>query len=160
SGKKISDIIFKPIIDELIVLDKTPIKIQIGARTESFYVRLLLTVADAPARATMLNTKSYLSRYGCNSCLCPSAWAEGASRWPMVAASKWPLRTDEQWRRDAKEIAKIKKNAKANSIRLSDNDEHIFGILGKCQIMRLKYISMNMIAPPEFMHSQMLGTVQ
>ena len=58
------DLMFRPLIDELISLEKNPIKVYINDVEKLFYVKLLLIIADAPARAKILNFNNHNGIYG------------------------------------------------------------------------------------------------
>lgn len=147
---KPSNLIFKPLIDELIKYDKTPMEIQINGRTEKFYVRLLLTIADAPARADLLNCKQFNSVFGCNQCYVMAEYVSDhkTHRYPMTCKG-YRLRTNDEWRQQI-----------ALSKRPEIDPAFLFGIKGDCQLSRLEYVHLNKIAPSEFMHSILLGVVK
>lgn len=64
-----SSAIFKLLITELVEYDRKPLQIEFpNGRYERLYVRLLLTIADAPARADLLNHKAHNALYGCHLC--------------------------------------------------------------------------------------------
>lgn len=59
-----TDIMLKPFIDELIELDQTPLTVTIDGVDHRFYVRLLLVIADCPARAVLLNCHTFSGSFG------------------------------------------------------------------------------------------------
>ena len=58
------DIMFRPLVDELADLECNPLKVLINGEDKMFYVKLLLIIADAPARAKILNFNNYNGIYG------------------------------------------------------------------------------------------------
>lgn len=63
-SKPKSDIMLRPLVDELEEFDSKPLSITINGEDKKFYIRLLLFIADAPARAALLNCKGHTSKCG------------------------------------------------------------------------------------------------
>lgn len=63
-GKPKSDIMFRPLVDELLYFEKNPLIMSIDGKVQQFYIKLFLIIADAPARAAILNMKSHNSING------------------------------------------------------------------------------------------------
>ncbi|KAI2810904.1 hypothetical protein BLOT_002073 [Blomia tropicalis] len=42
----------------------------------------------------------------------------------------------------------------------SNDTEKTLGIKGNCEISRLEYVHLNLVAPPEYMHAQLIDTVK
>ena len=155
-----SKAIFKPLIDELLKYDTSPISVEIApGRIVQFYVRLLLLIADAPARADVLNCKQYNGKFGCSWCkvLTESYSVKNPIAQKSTTARKYPMTTDQ-------EVCPPRTNDEWRQMMvLADNlpeDEDIQGVKGQCQLSRLPYVHMNIVAPPEYMHSQLIGTVK
>lgn len=140
---KAPESMFKPLIDELLEFEANPLQVSIGDKELSLKVRILTVVADAPARATILNCKDFSGKHGCNICQVTTFWDSNASRYPMT--TDVDLRTNSQWREAA--------------MRATPSNE-ILGVKGTCELLRLPYIDIVWIAPPEYMHSQLIGTVK
>ena len=64
SRKPSSDIMLRPLVDELVHFENNPISITVDGEAKSFYIKLLLVIADAPARAVLLNCGQYNSKNG------------------------------------------------------------------------------------------------
>ena len=60
---------------------------------------------------------------------------------------KFKTRTNEEWR-------------KWITISDSNDTEKTLGIKGNCEISRLEYVHLNLVAPPEYMHAQLIDTVK
>lgn len=144
------DLMLQPLIDELVELEDNPIFIEIRGRPTPFYVKLLLVIADAPARATLLRMSGHNSYNPCSMC---ELHGEYSTKFGVMvyrkpnAGSKvcfrWIERKDEEWRQ------------------ILETQQYPWkGINGACQLSRLKYIKLPCIAPPEIMHSQFLGTMK
>lgn len=59
-----SDIMLRPLVDELLKFEVEPLSVMIGEKMHFFKVRLYLVIADAPARAMILNCNQHNSYYG------------------------------------------------------------------------------------------------
>ena len=57
-----------PVVEKFVKYHNEPISIVVKQEERKFYVRLLLFVADAPARSAVLNFKQHNSYYGCHLC--------------------------------------------------------------------------------------------
>lgn len=58
-SKPKSDLLLRPLIDQLVELENNPITVLIGESEKKYYVKLLLFIADAPARALALNCSQF-----------------------------------------------------------------------------------------------------
>lgn len=142
-----SDLMFRPLIEELIHFEKTPLEIRLlNGETKFFYVKLLFIIADAPARAAVLNCAYFNSKNGCHMCKIEGKWDDRFKSTLFMSNTNFspPLRTDKEWRQAVSESS-------------SSNNQHV---KGKCEIMKLEYINLPLVCPPEIMHSQYLGTVK
>src|SRR5699024_5503367 len=54
-----NDLMFRPLVDELVKFEKTPLEVKVNGELKKFYVKLHLIIADAPARAKILNFNNY-----------------------------------------------------------------------------------------------------
>lgn len=135
-----SQAMFKPLIDELIEFEANPFEVKIEGDSKFFKVRILVIVADAPARAKILNMQDFSSKHGCNQCTIKTFWVS-ASRYPLTEHA--PLRSNEEWRQEAENATP---------------DHPWYGIKGKCELSRLHYVDLSKVCPPEYLHSQEIGT--
>lgn len=78
---------------------------------------------------------------------------------PPTLTRKVVLRDDKKWREAAKKVQEEKDRLLARKGKLTkiENDENEHGIKGTCQLMRLSYVDIVKVSPPEPMHSQFLG---
>ncbi|KAI2795392.1 hypothetical protein BLOT_016797 [Blomia tropicalis] len=145
--------IFAPLIDELVQYDKCPIEIIVQGKRLKFYVRLLCVIADAPARADILNFNLHNAVYGCHFCYVCSKHDKdtNSSLYPLSNFDS-PLRTNSEWKSDVEKLTVLILNNPTKKIK------PIRGIKGDCQLSRLEYVQLNVIAPQEYMHSQLIGT--
>ncbi|KAH7644880.1 hypothetical protein HUG17_0418 [Dermatophagoides farinae] len=140
SCKPSSDIVIKPLVDELVSLSTDPIIIDVDA------------IADAPARAVLLNSTQFNGYYGCQCCEIKGTYDNDFKSMLYIPNRKYDnslsfdfkLRTNISWR----------------SIASNNRGKSTMGIKGNCQLMKLSYVDMSIICPPEAMHSQYLGTVK
>ena len=138
-----SDLMLKPLVDELVKLEQQPLEITIDGKPKRFLVKLLLFIADAPARSVLLNCMQYNGSFGCHVCKIQGTRNPNFNTMTFLPNQKpYDLRKNSEWRQMATS---------------GDNSE---GIKGECQLMRLGYIDLPTICPPEPMHSQFLGTVK
>lgn len=91
--------------------------------------------------------------------------------YPPSLTGQAATRSNANWRRIAKKLAEKRKleqpalwrklaaNRKLKWKDVKSAVKGINGIKGVCQLMRLKYIDIPLICPPEAMHSQYLGTI-
>lgn len=135
---------------ELIELENNPIFINISERPTPFYVKLLLVIADAPARATLLKMSGHNSYHPCSMCELEGQYSSqfGVMTYRKPNAGnkvfyEWIERKDIEWR------------SILNTAQYPQK-----GINGPCQLSRLNYVNLTSIAPPEIMHSQFLGTMK
>src|SRR6218665_1425524 len=96
SGEKKPGIMFQAVISELLIYDTVPLEVEIKGVIEKFYVRLLLTIADAPARCDVMLCKQHNSLFGCPHCYFMTIYLENAVRYPMI--TDFVPRTDTEWR--------------------------------------------------------------
>ena len=152
SCKPSSDIVIKPLVDELVSLSTDPIIIDVDGNEKKFFVKLLLAIADAPARAVLLNSTQFNGYYGCQCCEIKGTYDNDFKSMLYIPNRKYDnslsfdfkLRTNISWR----------------SIASNNRGKSTMGIKGNCQLMKLSYVDMSIICPPEAMHSQYLGTVK
>lgn len=64
NGKPKSDLMLRPLVDELVLFEKNPLTLTIDGKEFNFYIKLLLIIADAPARAVILNCSQFNSYFG------------------------------------------------------------------------------------------------
>ena len=148
AGKKKpkSSAMFKIIIEELKVYDKEPIGIFIDNVEMFFYVRLLLFIGDAPVRADILNINSYNSVFGCNRCLVKSVYHQDHKTFRYPFKENVPNRSNKEWREIIKQINDG-----------TQSEDGRMGVKGPCPFADLEYIRLPLIAPGEFLHSQLIG---
>ncbi|OTF83088.1 hypothetical protein BLA29_001947, partial [Euroglyphus maynei] len=154
NAKPKHDLMLKPLVDELIRFEREPIKININGEEKQFYVRLLLVIADAPARAALLRIMSHNSTYPCNICTVKGEYKTqyGCMTFPPLLSTSIKARMNKKW----KELA----NKPEEYLNRKENIDEVKGVRGKSQLMRLPYINLPIICPPEIMHSQFLGTIK
>lgn len=156
SGKsQPSNKMLQPFIDELCTYMQEPLEFDIPIEnetvTKSFYVKLLLGICDAPARAKVLKMLQHNGYYGCNYCTIL------VSRHESMNCMVYPMNLDFRPRTDAEWRAIAQRADQNNS---KKNELEYFGIKGSSPLMKLPYVNMASVLPPEFMHSQFLGTVR
>lgn len=151
-NKQPSNVMLEPFINELLTYFREPIEIVLkNGSTRKFFVKLLLGICDAPARAKVLEMKQHNGYYGCNYCKTLVTPHEDIKCMIYPMNVDHELRTDQEWRSLAE---------KACHTRITKSNEHEFyGIKGKSPFLELPYIDIVSFCPPEFMHSQFLGTV-
>ncbi|KAI2797168.1 hypothetical protein BLOT_011146 [Blomia tropicalis] len=148
--KPSSDLMFKPIIDELVTYEKTPLSILINEEEKLFFVKILLVIADAPARSVILNCNQFNAKLGCHCC-----YVEGKRNTKFNSTVFLPTKkTGSTLNFDDNLRDNVSWREMANS---NDTSK---GVKGQCQLMRLSYVDMSIICPPEVMHSQFLGTTK
>lgn len=149
-NKQPQNIMLEPFISELLEYLNEPIEIAVPIgnkiQTKKFYVKLLIGICDAPARAKVLKMVQHNGFFGCNYCktLCTSHEDINCRIYPMNM--DFELRTNEEWRKLA---------YRAEQVGVTKANEHMFfGIRGVSPLMELPYLDMVSVLPPEFMHSQ------
>lgn len=149
----------QPFVDELLHYSTEPLCIELdspsGPTEKKLYVKLLLGICDAPGRAKVLNTVSHNGTHGCNLCLIESH-RDTVFKCPVYPLqSEYAIRTDEDWRRIAKEA-----DAANSSKPSSSKQKNILGIKGSCPFLKLPYVDIVALMPPDYMHGQFLGTAR
>lgn len=129
-----------PLIEELKMYNKRPLEIVVNGEKINFYVRCLLFIADAPARATIMNHSRFNGRFGCT-------WCRVKTKYKRISKSRiYRLESNHQ----IKDRASWKRWAKSRE----------YGVKGQCEVLKLKYVQPFCICPPEYLHSQLLGTTK
>ena len=146
----------EPFISELLDYFKTPIEIVIkrgnSLITKKFYIKLLMGICDAPARAKVLNMSQHNGSFGCNYCKIYAPFNEDLKCRVFVPTSNLQPRTTDEW----KKLALAASNTKITRA----NEREFLGVKGWNQLLRLPYIDIVSFCPPDYMHSQLLGTVR
>lgn len=144
----------QPLIDELIQIENDPLEVSILDGDcwieKKFTVKLLCGICDAPARAKVLNTVQHNGYFGCSRCYIESSKSPTSKKlfYPIIKQESLITRTNSDWKRFV------------NRIENSENQSPIYGIKGTSPLLELTYIDMTIFCPPEFMHSQLLGTTK
>ena len=140
-----SSAMFKKVVEELKIYDKEAIEITIDGKKMFFYVRLLLFIGDAPVRADILNLSSFNSEFGCNRCLVQSVYHQQHKTFRYPFKESIADRSDIEWRRII------------TNINNGTQIENRLGVKGMCPFADLEYVKLPLIAPGEFLHSQLIG---
>lgn len=154
--KQPSTAMLEPFINELRQYLHKPIEIVVKEKGQivrkKFFVKLLLGICDAPARAKVLQMKQHNGYYGCNYCkiLVTPHHDLNCMVYPMNVTSE--LRTNQEWRSLAEKTLQTK-ITKANEL-------EFLGIKGYTPLLKLPYIDIVSFCVPEIMHSQFLGTAR
>lgn len=147
AGNKKPGAIFKPLIDELLKYDRTPLVIDINGQKYRFYIRVLIIIADSPARAEILGCRQFNALYGCNLCKIRTYTLYNASRYPLTVNNAEKL--DQEWR-DILEKQKTQLDPKLT-------EEELLGVKNFPEVARLNYVDLVSVSPPESMHCTFIG---
>ncbi|KAJ6218629.1 hypothetical protein RDWZM_009786 [Blomia tropicalis] len=109
-------------------------------------------ICDAPARAKVLNMSQHNGSFGCNYCKIYAPFNEDLKCRVFVPTSNLQPRTTDEW----KKLALAASNTKITRA----NEREFLGVKGWNQLLRLPYIDIVSFCPPDYMHSQLLGTVR
>jgi len=143
--------IFSNVIKELIMYDLEPITVNIEGREEKFYVRLLIIIADGPARSEILHIKSHSCSFPCAQCFVEGVYVHSQRAMRFHPTSKGEERSDVEWRK----MLQILSTMEAKDLRKIETH----GLKpGGTELCKLPYIHLNKICPAEYMHAQLIGT--
>ena len=137
-------VIFRKLIEELAVLHEKPLKIIVQGQEMLFYVRVLALIGDCPVRAEFLNCFQHNGQYGCNLCYIKTYNLNHSTVYPLHFPISY--RTHKHW---------------LECINLTYDSRHpVLGVKGPCELTALPYPRLSYFCPPEYMHSQLIGTMK